>query len=123
TKYLTTQEGGNDQTLFDLAGKSIWEGSYSIAEMPTPDSAGNDPAMQLFLKEFKKDFPDTPPTGAPQLGWASGQVFVAALKKTKDLTRKNFLDTFYSFQNWKGSLYSGLTFTKENQHGVTTFVI
>ncbi len=123
TKYLTTQEGGNDQTLFDLAGKAVWDGSYSIAEMPTPDSAADDPAMQLFLKEFKKDFPDTPPTGAPQLGWASGQVFVAALKKTKDLTRENFLNTFYSFQNWKGSLYSGLTFTKENQHGVTTFVI
>lgn len=116
--YITTQEGGNDHVLFDLAGKNIWDGSYSMAAVPEPDTDSK--AMKLFLSQFQKQFPNTPATGSPELGWASAQVFVEALKRTHPLTRENFLKSFYTFNNWKGSLYASIGFTKENHHGVNT---
>lgn len=121
TDYLTTQEGGNDTVVWDLAGKDAWQGSYSMAMMP--GAYVDTKPMKLFVREFKKNFPDTSPSGSPQVGWAAAQVFVEALKRTKDLTRENFLKSFYTFNNWQGSLYAGVTFTPKNHYGVTSLII
>jgi ABC-type branched-subunit amino acid transport system substrate-binding protein len=120
--FITTQEGGGDPVVFDLAGKQAWTGSYSIAAMPTP-KVDHSKMMQTFVKAFHKAFPDVSPAGGPEIGWAAAQVFVEAVKRTDDLTRENFLKTFYSFDDWKGSLYAGVTITKDNHHGVTTLIM
>lgn len=121
TDYLTTQEGGNDTVAWDLAGKDAWAGSYSLATMP--GAFVDTKPMKLFVSEFKKNFPDTSPSGSPQMGWAAGQVFVEGLKRTKDLTRENFLKSFYTFDNWQGSLYAGVTFNEHNHYGLTSLLV
>ena len=119
--FLTTQEGGNDHEIFSLTGEKVWDGSYSIAPIPSADTDSK--KMKLFVKEFHKAFPDIPPTGQPQLGWAAAQVFVEAVRRTKDLTRENFLKSFYTFNDWKDSLYVGISFNKDNHWGVTSLFI
>ena len=117
TDYMITQEGGNDSSIFNLAGKSIWDGSYSLADAPEPDS--DNKAVKLYISQFHKAFPNEAASGSSESGWASAQVFVEALKRTKTLTRENFLNSFYTFNDWKGSLFTSVTFTKDNHHGVT----
>jgi ABC-type branched-subunit amino acid transport system substrate-binding protein len=119
TDLVVTEEAGNYEAVFDLAGKNVWNGTYSLAAEPSPYDTDNK-QIQIYDQQMKKDFPDTELTGAPQLGWGPAQVFVEALKRTKKLTWENFLNSFKSFDNWKGSMYAGITFSKDNHYGVTT---
>lgn len=119
--YLTTQEGGANTVLWQLAGKDVWANTYSLTSVP-PVDAKTQP-VELFVSQFKKAFPDTDPSGSPQSGWASAQVFVEALRRTKDLTRENFLKEFYTFDNWKGSLFSSITFTPDDHFGISSLIV
>lgn len=121
TAYLTTQEGGANTVLWQLAGKDVWAGTYSLTSVPSVDVKTK--PIELFLSQLKKQFPDTDPSGSPQSGWASAQVFVEALRRTKDLTRENFLKTFYTFDNWKGSLFSSITFTPDDHFGISSLIV
>lgn len=121
TDFMTTQEGGHEPKLFELAGKEVWNGSYSMAALPGIDSSSK--GMALFVQQFHKQFPDDSPAGQPQLGWGSAQVFVEALRRTKVLTRKNFLKSFYTFHNWEGSICAGISFSEGNHSGVNTLFI
>lgn len=119
--YLTTQEGGANTVLWQLAGKDVWADTYSLTSVPSVDAKTK--PIELFVSQFKKQFPDTDPSGSPQSGWASAQVFVEALRHTKDLTRENFLKTFYTFDNWKGSLFSSITFTPDDHFGISSLIV
>lgn len=119
--YLTTQEGGANTVLWQLAGKDVWKDTYSLTSVPSVDAKTK--PIELFLGQLKKQFPDTDPSGSPQSGWASAQVFVEALRRTQDLTRENFLKTFYTFDNWKGSLFSSITFTPDDHFGISSLIV
>lgn len=119
--YIVSSVGANDTNLFDLAGKDVWEGTYTGATFPMPELVPDDEDMQLFVERFSKDYPDDPTTGFSQVGWAAAQVLVEALNVTGDeLTWDNFLKSFYSFDNWDGSLYAGVTFNENNHYGLST---
>lgn len=119
--YIVSSVGANDNNLFNLAGKEVWEGTYTGATFPMPEIIPDDEEMKLFVERFSKDYPKDPTAGFSQVGWAAAQVMVEALKKTgDDLTWDNFLKTFYTFDNWDGSIYAGVTFSEENHYGLTT---
>ncbi|MCQ6279529.1 ABC transporter substrate-binding protein [Bacillus sp. EB600] len=120
-KYIVSSVGANDNKLFQLAGKDVWEGTYSGATYPMPQMVPNDPKMQLFVTRFSKDYPNDSPEGLSQIGWAAAQVMVESLKRTGDkLTWDNFLNSFNSFDHWEGSIYAGVTFSKDNHFGLTS---
>lgn len=121
--YIVSGVGGNDLNLFDMAGNEVWDGTITGATFPMPNQS-NDESMQLYKKQMNKYFPDTPLAGFGQVGWAEAEVFVEALKRTEgDLTWENFLKSFNTFDNWKGSMYEGVTFNKDNHYGVTSLLI
>nr|WP_263326602.1 ABC transporter substrate-binding protein [Neobacillus sp. Marseille-Q6967] len=122
--FIVSSVGANDNNLFKLAGDEVWEGTYSAAAYPMPEMVPDDKEMQLFVERFSKDYPNDPTAGLSQVGWASAQVLVEAIKRTGDeLTWKNFLDTFYTFDNWQDSIYSGVTFSKDNHFGLSSMVM
>lgn len=119
--YFVSSVGADDNNLFNLAGKDVWEGTYSAATLPKPEFSKDDEDVQLFVDRFKKDYPNDPTEGFSMVGWAAAQVFVEALEKTgDDLTWDNFLESFNSFDNWDGSLYAGVSFSAENHYGLTS---
>lgn len=121
--YLVSSVAGNAETLFDLAGKDVWEGTYSSAVFPMP-SQSDDPSVELYAKEFPKDYPDMPLADWGQTGWAAAEVFVEALRRAEEpLTWESFLSAFYTFDNWDGSMYAGVTFSPENHYGLTSMFI
>lgn len=120
--YLVSSVGGNSETLFDLAGKQVWEGTYSGAVFPMPDQADSK-EVDLYTKEFSKDYPKMPLADWGQTGWAAAEVLVEALKRTEVLTWENFLNAFYTFDNWQGSMYAGVTFSQDNHYGLTTMFV
>ncbi|RFU65001.1 ABC transporter substrate-binding protein [Peribacillus glennii] len=124
--YIVSSVGANDRNQFKLAGDDIWEGTISAATFPMPD-VSDDPSMKQYVERFKKDYPNDPIDGFAQSGWAIAEVMVEALKRTeqggKDLTWENFYDAMHTFDNWDGSIFEGVTFTKDNHYGLTTMIL
>ncbi|WP_077212451.1 ABC transporter substrate-binding protein [Bacillus dakarensis] len=119
--YIVSSVGANDNNLFNLAGKDVWEGTYSGATYPMPEAAPDNEKIQLYVERFSKDFPNDPVGGVSQLGWGSAQVLVEGIKRAgDDLTWENFLKTFYTFDNWDGSIHAGVTFSEDNHYGLTS---
>lgn len=115
--FVVTNAAGSSKTVIELAGKDVWEGTYSPLTMLPPDRIKDG---DIFLEQFTKDYPKDNPSSA-QPGWASGQIFVEALKRTgDDLTWDNLLNSFYSFDNWDGSFFPLVNFTEKNHYGTTT---
>lgn len=119
--FIVASVGANDNNLFKLAGEDVWEGTYSSAVMPNADLFGDEEQTKIFIESFGKDFPKDPQSGFAQYGWGAAQVFVEALNRTgDDLSWDNFLETFYTFDNWDGSLYEGITLKKDNHFAITS---
>ncbi|EKN65894.1 Extracellular ligand-binding receptor [Neobacillus bataviensis LMG 21833] len=119
--YMVTYVGGGDTNLFNLAGKEVWNGTISSNILVDPEQSADDKSAKLYEERFSKDWPDAPVIGYGQLGWAEAEVLVEALKRTgKDLTWKKYLDSFYTFDKWKGSMFVDVSFSKENHHGLTS---
>ncbi|PWA12784.1 hypothetical protein DCC39_03815 [Pueribacillus theae] len=119
--YIVSTVGANDTNLFELAGKEVWEGTYSGGIFPMPETSTNDEDVKLFVERFSKNYPNDPATSFSENGWAVAQVLVEAIKRTEgDLTWENFLNAFYTFDNWDGSLYAGVTFSEDNHYGLTS---
>lgn len=122
--FIVNSVGANDNILFDLAGEDVWTGTYSGAVYPMPDLVPDDEKMQLFVERFKKDFPNDSYTGFAQYGWAEAQVLVEALNRAGDnLQWDEFLKTFYTFDNWDGSIYAGVSLSEDNHFALTTMFI
>ncbi|MCQ4320368.1 ABC transporter substrate-binding protein [Stutzerimonas stutzeri] len=120
--FLVSSVGGDSETLFDLAGEDVWNGTISTAVIPKPDQ-GTDESIELYVERFSKDFPKVPLSDWGQTGWAAAEVFVEALRRTETLTWEDFLNTFYTFDNWEGSMYAGVTFSESNHYGLTSMFI
>lgn len=119
--FIASSVAANDKNLFELAGKEVWEGTYSSAVFPGADLVEGDEQVEQFVEQFTKDFPGDPASGFSQYGWAAAQVLVEALERTGDeLTWDHFLETFYTFDEWDGSLYSGVTLTPDNHFAITS---
>lgn len=121
--YFVTGPAGNDTKLFDLAGKDVWEGSYSTTALQMPGYSEH-PSVKLYTERFSKDYPKEPILGNGQQGWAQTEVFVEGLKRAgNNLAWNDFINTFHSFNNWQGSMYAGITFSKNNHYGATSLMI
>ncbi len=119
--YMVGYVGGADTNLFNLAGTEVWNGTISSSIMVDLEQADDNTDAKLYEERFKKDWPDAPVIGYAEEGWAEAELLVEALKRTgKDLTWKKYLDTFYTFDKWKGSLFAEVSFSKENHHGLTS---
>lgn len=118
--YIVSSVGANDVSSYELAGADVWEGTVSSNIFGQPDPETANEQMKLYLEVMNKEKPDKISTNSIG-GWAAAQVFVEGLKRTEgDLTWDNFLQSFYTFDNWSDSLYSGVTFTEDNHYGVTS---
>lgn len=119
--YIVASVGGNDTNLFELAGKDVWEGTISAATIPIPGGADDSDSLKLFVERFGSDYPNEPLIGVSQSGWGSAEVFVEGLKRAgDDLSRDNFLKSFYTFDAWEDSVFAGISFSEENHYGVTS---
>ena len=119
--FIVASVGANDNNLFKLAGEDVWEGTYSSAVMPNADLSADEEQTKIFIENFSKDYPKDPQSGFAQYGWGAGQVVVEALERAgDDLTWDSFLEAFYTFDQWDGSLYDGITLTKDNHFAITS---
>ncbi|MGG1675024.1 ABC transporter substrate-binding protein [Neobacillus sp. NRS-1170] len=117
--YIVSTAGGADTRAFQLAGRDVWERTYSGNIFVSLDDVNNE-KVKLLNETFKKYYPDEPVTNIVASGWALSEVFVEALRKTEDnLTWDHFLKSFYTFDNWDGSMYAGISFSEKNHFGVT----
>lgn len=118
--YIAASAGANDNNLFNLAGEEVWNGTISSAPFPMPDQS-DDPSMKLYVERFSKDYPNDPLAGIGQWGWSSAEVFVEALRRVEgDITWENLTKAFYTFDNWEGSMFEGITFSEDNHYGITS---
>ncbi len=120
--FIVSSVGGNAKQLFDLAGADVWEGTYSSAVYPMPGQS-DDEDIALYSEQFSEDYPNMALADWGQAGWAAAEVFVEALERTDVLTWENFLNSFYTFDNWEGSIYTGVTFSEDNHYGLTSLFI
>lgn len=122
--YIVSSVGGNDTNLFELAGEDVWNGTVSAATIPIPGTDQDSDAIKLYVERFGADYPGEPLVGVGQSGWGSAEVFVEALKRAEDnLGWDEFLQTFYSFDNWQDSVFAGVTFAEDNHYGVTSLYL
>lgn len=117
--YLVSSIGADSQTLFNLAGEAVWNGTISTSVFPKPGQS-DDESVKLYVERFSKDFPTVPVADFGQNGWALAEVFVEALRRTENLTWEDFLASFNTFDNWTGSMYAGVTFSPTNHYGLTS---
>lgn len=122
--YVVSSAAALDSAVFDLAGKDVWEGTYSGDRLKNLSNAPNDEGLQLFVDRFSKDFPNESVSSIAQTGWGVAQVFVEAVKRTEgDLTWDHFLEAFHTFDKWDGSMFAGITFSPDNHYGVTSMYL
>ncbi|MCU5781684.1 extracellular ligand-binding receptor [Alcanivorax balearicus MACL04] len=120
--FLVSSVGGDSETMFDLAGKEVWNGTISSAVLPKPDQS-EDESIKQYIEQFAKDYPKVALADWGQTGWAAAEVLVEALKRSKTLSWDDFLSVFDSFDNWTGSMYAGVSFSEENHYGLTSMFI
>lgn len=119
--FIASSVAANDKNLFALAGPEVWEGTYSSAVFLGADLVEDDEQVAAFVEQFSSDYPDDPASGFAQYGWAAAQVLVEAIERSGDeLTWDNLIDSFYSFDGWDGSLYSGITLSPDNHYAITS---
>lgn len=119
--YVASSVAANDKNLFELAGPEVWEGTISSAVFLGADLVEDDEQVAQFVEQFSNDYPDDPASGFAQYGWAAAQVLVEAIERSgDDLTWDNLIDSFYSFDEWDGSLYSGVTLSEDNHFAITS---
>ena len=122
--FVVTGLGGNNTNQFELAGAEAWEGTISSAPYFNPTAASDDPQMEVYADQLTKDFPDLAIDGFAQAGWASAQVLVEILERAgEDLTMENFVESAYTLDDWEGSMYASVSFSKENHFGLTSLYI
>lgn len=117
--FLVSSIGADSEILFDLAGEEVWNGTISTSVFPKPGQS-DDESVRLYVERFSKDYPSVPIADFGQNGWALAEVFVEALRRTDNLTWEEFLQSFYTFDNWTGSMYAGVTFSETNHYGLTS---
>lgn len=100
--------------------KGLMNGYYAMTsfEMIYPDTA--DPAQKAWADAFKK-YAGKPHTGASQLGYGSGVLFLEALKRAgRNLTTDSFIAAMESIKNYQMPIGGPpLTFGPNDHQGST----
>lgn len=117
-QYITYVSG--DPVMFTLAGQAF-------DKVYTPDWEANlsDPKAKDFVTEYKKDYPNTPPTYLAMSGWIEAQVFAEAVKRCgNDLSWENFEKQMESIQNFTDTAASEpISYSSSNHQGVQSMSI
>lgn len=121
--FIVSSVGGNDLSLYDLAGEDVWEGTYSAGTIPMPDApeAEGDDAMERYVDLYTEAYPDENYSGVPQWGYAAAEVLVEALERAgEDLNYETLEEALLTMDQWDEGTYAGVTFTPENHYGLTS---
>lgn len=121
--YIVSSVGGNDLTMYELAGENVWEGTYSAGSIPITDApeAEGDEAIERYVELYSAAYPGENLSGVPQWGYAGAEVLVEALERAgEDLNYDTFKEALYTFDNWSEGTYAGVSFSPENHYGLTT---
>lgn len=124
--YIVSSVGGNDASLYQLAGEEVWEGTYSAGTIPMPDDPEfkDSEAMQRYVELFGEAYPDDNNSGFPQVGYAAAEVLVEILERAGDeLTNETFKEAAYTLDQWDEGIYAGVTFNEDNHYGLTSLFI
>lgn len=117
--YIVTANGGNDPNQFELAGADVWEGTISSSPY-----LHDDPQLEVYFEQMKKDYPNVPEDGVAKFGWAAAQVLVEGIERAgADLTMDKFIDSLYTMDKWDGSIYASVTFAPDNHFGLTSLYV
>src|SRR5699024_8718208 len=121
--YIVSSVGGNDASLYDLAGEEVWEGTYSAGTIPMPDDPEfiDSEAMERYVDLFTDAYPNDNNSGFPQVGYAAAEVIVEILERAgENLTNETFREAAYTLDQWDGGIYAGVTFNEDNHYGLTS---
>ncbi|WP_216829840.1 ABC transporter substrate-binding protein [Alkalihalobacterium elongatum] len=119
-----TSAVSNSPEQFKLAGEDVWNGTYGAQFLPLPDFNSDDEQMKLFLERYSAKYSDNSPLNTVHVGWTLGEFLHEALKRTgSELNWENFTEALYTFDNWDGSFYEGVSFSPDNHYGVTSLYI
>ncbi|MGJ9457809.1 ABC transporter substrate-binding protein [Oceanobacillus sp. CF4.6] len=124
--YMVSSVGGNDLTLYDLAGEDVWDGTYSAGTIPIPGSPGTEgvEAIERYVELYEEAYPGENYSGVPQWGYAGAEVLVEALERAgEDLNYDTLREALNSFDNWQEGTYAGVTFNEKNHYGLTSLFI
>lgn len=124
--YIVSSVGGNDASLYQLAGEEVWEGTYSAGTIPMPDDPEfkDSEAMQDYVELFGAAYPEDNNSGFPQVGYAAAEVLVEILERAgDDLTNETFKEAAYTLEQWDDGIYAGVTFDEDNHYGLTSLFI
>ncbi|UOF89017.1 ABC transporter substrate-binding protein [Fodinisporobacter ferrooxydans] len=117
-QYITYVSG--DPVMFRLAGQAF-------DKVYTPSWLKNlhDPQVKDFITEYKKDYPNTPPTGLALSGWIDAQVFAEAVKRCgNNLSWSNFEKQMESIHNYTDTASSEpVSYSSTNHQGVQSMSI
>jgi branched-chain amino acid transport system substrate-binding protein len=117
-QYVSYVSG--DPIMFRLAGMAF-DKTY------TPDWLVNlnDPKAKDFVNEFRKIYPNIPPTYLAMSGWVEAQVFVEAVKRCgNDLSWGNFEKQMESIHNYTDTASSEpISYSSDNHQGVQSMSI
>lgn len=117
--YIVSSVAGDSETQFDMAGAEIWSGTLSSAVIAKPGVVENE-AIERYINQYSKDYPRERVADWGQTGWAAAEVLVEALRRTEILNWENFLESFYTFDNWTEGMYAGVSFSEGNHYGLTS---
>lgn len=121
--YVVTSVSGTDVRVFDLAGKDVWDGTYSAGTRIQMDDMSNE-INKVFHEQFKKYYPNEEVTGQVHAGWGTGQIVVEALKRTNgEFTWDKLIEALETFDGWDGSVFNSITFNENNHYGLTKMYI
>jgi branched-chain amino acid transport system substrate-binding protein len=118
-QYIT-YVSGDPVVMFNLAGQAF-DKVYTLSWLPNL----KDPKVQDFITEYKKDYPNTPPTLLALSGWVNAQVFVEAVKRCgNDLSWTNFEKQMESIQNFTDTASTEpVSYSADNHQGIQSMSI
>jgi len=116
TAPLLGGDGWDSAKLCEIAGKSI-EGSF-YSNHASPDDPS--PAFQNFVSKYKDEY-GAPPDALGALGYDSGNILFAAMKRAKSLAGKDLAAAIGETKDFAGA--TGVTTINEKRDAVKSAVI
>jgi len=116
TAPLLGGDGWDSAKLCEIAGKSI-EGSF-YSNHASPDDPS--PAFQNFVSKYKDEY-GAPPDALGALGYDSGNLLFAAMKKAKSLGGRDLANAIGETKDFQGA--TGVITINDKRDAVKSAVI